>query len=645
MRRRLSYLFTALVLVACSADGAGDDASDTAADATSEPDTSPPATPVPLAACDGAASIYVERGSGERELVDWRGGDVILRGYAACDGDVDRFRVVSTCGGELTARLTWTDGATQLGLTLRADEVDGGTLSEGPVTVTLPLAEMADADASGDFALDVDIACVSGAATTWALDLDTASTAALQKEANGWPLDLLPDDWESCVDDRFPDFGELRDQYGNRDVTLGQFYGDMTVVAVSGVWCGPCLDAAAEAQELHDVIEAKSDEWGFTLLEVLVEDGSGKATFGPEAPAWAEDFGLLGPVLVGPGAQVTLQGCVASNAVPSVVILDPMLRVRQALTGAASIQNIGSHVEIAYNAFRLEHPEWVSPRCVGVGAAERVCPCDDIATWGDSDGDGISDTCDVCATDNDRNDYDGDGVPNACDDTPGESPIPQYREVGEVRITFEGVRNATGGLESAGGDAPSLTFGLYDELGGRLCGVSRKLPSGATAMTDLDDSVLMGWRLPTTNLDFAGALSCWGPLDPGVWGSPVGDAFEEIPTAVTFDDRCPVAGCEGRDDPVFGLAPQAYGCAGSASACAGQVVGASVWTDSQGRLSGPGGASYGVVRMFPVGANNAPDLSRPLDSATIRSELPEKVYFKADIFVPGSEVGGLLSDR
>lgn len=164
-----AVLFTAAACSSSGGTGGGVDTAlsgDAASDAASG-DTEAPNASGPLAPCDGLAKIYVETGVGEREVVDWRGGDTVLRGYARCDGDVDGFRLVATCGGSLTARLTWANADSELALTLRADEVDGGTLSAGPATVTLPLVVLDDADRSGDYALDVDVSCVSGEATTW----------------------------------------------------------------------------------------------------------------------------------------------------------------------------------------------------------------------------------------------------------------------------------------------------------------------------------------------------------------------------------------------------------------------------------------------------------------------------------------------
>ncbi|TNF26473.1 MAG: hypothetical protein EP329_21215 [Deltaproteobacteria bacterium] len=642
-------LVVLLNVAACSSSGGAEDGADTVlvddvvadtASDTAPDDTAATSASGPLAACDGPAKIYVETEVGERELVDWRGGDTVLRGYATCDGDVDRFRLVATCGGSLTARLTWANADSQLAVTLRADEVDGGTLSDGPATVTLPLAVLDDADESGDYALDLDVSCVSGEATPWQLDLDTASTERLPKAANGWPEDLLPGGWNSCEDGRFPYFGPVRDQYGHADVTAGQFYGDMTVYAVSGAWCTPCQEAAAEARELHDRLEAKGADWGFTLVELLIEDANGRPSFGPEAPAWAEAFDLTEPVLVGASLHgINQASCIDATGIPTIVVVDPLGKIRRVIQGAATLANLEFTLENDWRLFRYEHPEWVSPRCAGVAGAERLCPCDDVDGHGDADGDFVSDACDVCAAGDDREDHDGDGVPNACDDSPGESPIPQHREFEFIQARFLGT------LDEAGAIVGSASIGLsfYDTSRIKLCGVTRTVTEATRLPDEAGDDVMLGLKLPATDLDFGGSLSCYGLLDPELWGSGLSADLGRLPSGFTFDDRCPVDGCAGQDDPVFAFVEENLGCDEDWSVCAGRLLGASVWTERDGVLRGPGGASYGIVRAFELDDAGAPKLDTPIDAATLRAGLPA-AYYVIDVFVPGSEAERLTGD-
>ena len=638
-----------LSVAACSSSGGGDDGVDTAlvddvvAD-TAPDDTAATSASGPLAACDGPAKIYVETEVGEREVVDWRGGDALLRGYASCDGDVDRFRIVATCGGSLTARLTWTNADSQLAVTLRADEVDGGTLSDGPATVTLPLAVLDDVDESGDYALDVDVSCVSGEATTWQLDLDTASTGVLPKAANGWPEDLLPGGWTSCEDGRFPYVGPVRDQYGHDDVTAGQFYGDMTVYAISAVWCDPCQQAAAEARELHDRLEAKGSEWGFTLVELLIEDAQGGRSFGPEAPAWAEAFDLIDPVLVGDGVNVAFEACIDSSAIPLLITVDPLGKIRRIVQGAPTLANLEFTLENDWRLFRYEHPEWVSPRCAGVAGAERLCPCDDLAGRGDADGDAVGDACDVCAAGSDRPDYDGDGVPNACDDSPGEFPF-KYRPNDGVAITFSAFSPGDGTLSHTPVSFPEVPAGPPSISVMRIqdgdlirCGEARHFPEGSAAIPDPDDDVLAGWTVPAGGDLSPSFRSCAGLLDPEVWGPDPDAVFARFPEGVALFDRCPLSDCDGRDDPVFESLPL-KDC-GSDEGCAGYVVGASIWFDGR-FLRSPEGAVPGVAWARPANGTVI-DPESLLESSEIRANLPAGLYTMV-MFIPMTELAAFLA--
>lgn len=85
----------------------------------------------------------------------------------------------------------------------------------------------------------------------------------------------------------------------------------------------------------------------------------------------------------------------------------------------------------------------VGPLDVGVSDATRCS----IGT--DSDGDGVSDECDVCGDGDDAIDGDGDGIPDACDTwLCGELPMLPSTVMAE-RITISNARLGGGGATSA----------------------------------------------------------------------------------------------------------------------------------------------------------------------------------------------------
>lgn len=391
-------------------------------DAPATPDVVPVGDAVsgPLALCDGPAMIFASTETGDtRELIPWKSGDVLIRGFCGADGDVDRFRIRATRGGPVNANLVWKKVSAELTLTISAPEVDGGVLVE-PAEVGfkyghMKLAELVDADGSGDYDIDIDVRCVSGPKTAWTVLLDTASTRQVEPAANGWPEDLRPKREWTCAGGNFPDLLGLLDQHGHNDITVGQYYGDMVLVVFSALWCGPCQLAASEAEQLHRNIESLSDEWGFSIMELLIDGPNpGYDATIKHAIQWEEAFNLATPVLTGPGVH-SGDACLASNSIPTFAILDPHLKLRR-LEKGYNATLLWAAVRDEFNAFRAENPEWVSPRCAGTEGAELLCPCMELLPGEpDADGDHISDACDFCPKGNDRTDFNLNGVPDACE--------------------------------------------------------------------------------------------------------------------------------------------------------------------------------------------------------------------------------------
>ena len=121
------------------------------------------------------------------------------------------------------------------------------------------------------------------------------------------------------VGDIVPDF-RLEDQFGDT-VSMWQFYGQVVLLDVSTMWCGPC-------QDLGETTEATWEHYkddGFIYLTVLHENSEqGKAPSQADLEAWARDNGITQPVL-GDGDKVTWDAL--HTGYPAVLVIDRHLTV------------------------------------------------------------------------------------------------------------------------------------------------------------------------------------------------------------------------------------------------------------------------------------------------------------------------------
>jgi peroxiredoxin len=128
-------------------------------------------------------------------------------------------------------------------------------------------------------------------------DDDDDGADELYGPENGWfhalaadvPADLAGTGW--YTGDTAYNF-TLSDQYGD-EVELYQFYGQLVVLDVFAVWCGPYQDLAPEGEEVWEALEDR----GMVYLAVTQEDANGNDPTSETAASWGDDFGLTHPIL------------------------------------------------------------------------------------------------------------------------------------------------------------------------------------------------------------------------------------------------------------------------------------------------------------------------------------------------------------
>ena len=136
-------------------------------------------------------------------------------------------------------------------------------------------------------------------------------------DGTGWGEDEIMPNWSAW------------DQFGET-VELYQFYGSVVVLDFSAGWCGPCVSAAPDMEDLYQ--EYKDD--GLVMLTIMIDDNSYDGVVNDEefGAEWAEDHDLTFPILIddshdyqGTGmAEVYYQLAVLGyiTGIPSFVVLD-----------------------------------------------------------------------------------------------------------------------------------------------------------------------------------------------------------------------------------------------------------------------------------------------------------------------------------
>jgi len=114
----------------------------------------------------------------------------------------------------------------------------------------------------------------------------------------------------------------IADQFGDT-TSLWQFYGDVMVVDISTMWCGPCQELAHDTQATYEDYK----DQGFTYITILAENTGGQDPSNEDVNMWADYYDIEAPVL----GDVD-KGCTADAApdgqYPVVLVIDRDMRVR-----------------------------------------------------------------------------------------------------------------------------------------------------------------------------------------------------------------------------------------------------------------------------------------------------------------------------
>lgn len=152
----------------------------------------------------------------------------------------------------------------------------------------------------------------------------------------GWDRQPVPDDLDgfgTTEGDTLAD-ATMTDQFGEQ-VDLHHFYGNVILVESGAEWCGPCNEAAPEAEEHY---QEYRDE-GFLVLHWLGEDANGQPATEDTAARWAETHGLHFPVLADPNWSVG-NPIERDNNIPTFHLIgrDMTLRVIDGFVGTSQIE-------------------------------------------------------------------------------------------------------------------------------------------------------------------------------------------------------------------------------------------------------------------------------------------------------------------
>jgi len=141
--------------------------------------------------------------------------------------------------------------------------------------------------------------------------------------ANEWDAALPPQDLvgEGFFKGQILHDAKLTDQNGDTSC-LWQFYGDLLVVDIGFVNCGPCRELAQTVQETANEFA----DVGFSYVSILTMNEDGDPPTVSDLEDWARIYEIQQPVLSDPAAFYS-EGALDGHAYPAVMIIDREMRV------------------------------------------------------------------------------------------------------------------------------------------------------------------------------------------------------------------------------------------------------------------------------------------------------------------------------
>ena len=113
----------------------------------------------------------------------------------------------------------------------------------------------------------------------------------------------------------------LLDQ-NNNPVSLYSYKGNVVLIDMSAMWCGPCQVEASKAEALYQQYRNQ----GFQILTVLIADENDDPCDQADLQRWANTYGLTFPVLN--DADGSVWDTYGEGYIPLNIILDQRLVIR-----------------------------------------------------------------------------------------------------------------------------------------------------------------------------------------------------------------------------------------------------------------------------------------------------------------------------
>jgi thiol-disulfide isomerase/thioredoxin len=170
--------------------------------------------------------------------------------------------------------------------------------------------------------LAITLGCTPHLYSEDATTTQTVTNTTWTAPDNSWPSSSPPTGIEGEgfeVGDTPFDF-RLKDQFEDT-LSLWQLSGYTIVMDVSTIWCAPCQEIAADAEETYLEYLEKFDG-KFIYLTILPENLEGDNPELEDLNLWADTFGLTSPVVADPDKTYTYD-LVSDGTYPKLLVISP----------------------------------------------------------------------------------------------------------------------------------------------------------------------------------------------------------------------------------------------------------------------------------------------------------------------------------